>query len=128
MLQRSARASSAESDDSGTPSPKISDIATTQIIGHVDAASLSALSSPSAASDSDESAADRADAIWVGNIRVIEALRRLIQERLEKKMYEEDDDTGDVGMSGLDIRSPKLEYGKIPSSEGLYPTLRVLDD
>ncbi|RDW71105.1 putative pH-response transcription factor pacC [Coleophoma cylindrospora] len=134
MLQRSAM-SRAEmmdvSDDSTTPSPKLAPkespkldtIVKTEVTNNIDPA-LSGVSSPSVSSESGDSAADRAEAIWVGNIRVIEALRKLIAERLENKEYEEEAD--DVGMSGLDIKSPKPAPEKLPSSsEVVYPTLRV---
>lgn len=121
------------SDDSATPSPKLAPRETTpraetiktEVTNNIDPA-LSSISSPSVQSDSGDSAADQADAVWVGNIRVIEALRKLIKERLESKLY--DDDVEDVGMSGLDIKSPKPEPQTIPSSEGLYPSLPGSDN
>lgn len=108
------------SDDSRTPSPKF---APPQIVkiehpsSNIDPA-LSGVSSPGARSDSGDSARDRAEEAWIENIRVIEALRKLIQERLDSNDYSEDED---VSMSGT---KPKEET----SSESLYPTLRSDDD
>ena len=51
---------------------------------------LSGVSSPGAASDSEQSARDRAEEVWVENIRVIEALKRMVAERLERHDYEDD--------------------------------------
>lgn len=69
-------------------------------------------SSPSNSSEgSDE--ADRREEAWIENIRVIEALRRLIGERLERMEYEED-----VSMSGT---------AQETQSHSLYPVLRADD-
>jgi hypothetical protein len=65
--------------------------------------------------------ADRREEAWVENIRVIEALRRLISERLERREYEDDADA-DVAMSGTaDEKEPQQQ------SRSLYPVLRADD-
>jgi len=115
MLQRSARSVMDTSDDSRTPSPTIRN---TEVSSNIDPA-LSGVQSPS---DSGDSARDRAEESWIENIRVIEALRRLINDRLERKQYVDDDD--DVSMSGAEPKEDKAEK----SSQSLYPTLRVDDD
>jgi hypothetical protein len=67
--------------------------------------------------------ADRREEAWVENIRVIEALRRLISERLERREYEDDADAdADVAMSGTaDEKEPQQQ------SRSLYPVLRADD-
>jgi hypothetical protein len=85
--------------------------------------------SPSEHSESGDSAreraeeADRREEAWIENIRVIEALRKLISERLERREYEDDED---ASMSGT--ATDKHYHQAPPSSEGLYPTLRADDD
>jgi hypothetical protein len=122
MPQRSANPRSADmmdvSDDSATPSPKMS---APQIIKSVVSSSnidpaLSGVSSPAERSDSGDSARDRAEEAWIENIRVIEALRKMVQERLDSGKYEQEE--GDVSMSGTE---PKEE-------KSLYPTLRADED
>ncbi|PBP26498.1 transcription regulator PAC1 [Diplocarpon rosae] len=124
MLQRSARSSEMDgADDSPTPSPR----ETTPTIRHsvissnIDPA-LSGFPSPSAQSESGESAKDRAEEAWIESIRVVEALRKLIQDKLERREYEDDDDGADVAMSGTDVKQDDK------SSQSLYPTLRPEDD
>ena len=72
-----------------------------------------------AAARADE--ADRREEAWVENIRVIEALRRLIGERLERREYDEEEDDGgrdgDVAMSGV--------VAEQQQSQSLYPVLRA---
>ncbi|KAH0536370.1 hypothetical protein GP486_008884, partial [Trichoglossum hirsutum] len=56
---------------------------------------LAALGSPTSAAQSDageDAQADRAYAIWIENIRVVEALKRLVEMRLSSHQYESDDD------------------------------------
>ena len=107
------------SDDSCTPSPTI---VKTKIPNNIDPA-LTSVQSPGEQSDSGDSARDRAEEAWIENIRVIEALRKLISDRLERKEYVDDD--ADVAMSGTE----RGEEGRAEkSSESLYPTLRADDD
>jgi hypothetical protein len=61
--------------------------------------------------------ADRREEAWVENIRVIEALRRLISERLERQEYELDSP-----MSGT-AEHPQQAAG----AQSLYPVLRADD-
>jgi hypothetical protein len=118
MLQRSAHAEMDISESSRTPSPAF---VKTELSTYVDPA-LSGIQSPGEPSDSGESARDRAEEAWIENIRVIEALRKLISDRLERKEYVDDDD--DVSMSGTEYKERQAEK----SSESLYPTLRADDD
>lgn len=129
MLQRSANPPrSADmmdvSDGSATSSPKE---ATTprplavksDVSSNIDPA-LSGVSSPIVHSESGDSARDRAEEAWIENIRVIEALRKFISDKLERKEYEEDDD---VSMGGMEEKNVPDK-----SSENLYPVLRADDD
>ena len=116
MLQRSAP-SKIITSESATSSPTI---LKTEVSSNIDPA-LSGVQSPGERSDSGDSARDRAEEAWIENIRVIEALRKLISDRLERNEYVDDDE--DVSMSGTEQRR---EVEK--SSESLYPTLRADDD
>jgi hypothetical protein len=123
MLQRSAPAATdRDSDDSPLTSPKspTHTITRTEVTSYLDPA-LSGVSSPGSMSESGDSARDRAEEAWIENIRVIEALRKLISDKLERKEYEDDEDTL---MGGTDDKEEKAEK----SSENLYPTLRADDD
>lgn len=131
MLQRSANPPRSigrmdVSDDSTTPSPKEAtphpEIVRSEISSNIDPA-LSGVSSPGVHSESGESgdsARDRAEEAWIENIRVIEALRKFISDKLERKEYEDDED---VSMSGTDAKTDAEK-----SSESLYPVLRADDD
>lgn len=111
------------SDDSRSPTPKETTprpetIVQTDLASNIDPA-LSGVTSPGAQSDSGESARDRAEEAWIANIRVVEALRKLIADRLERKEYDDDED---VSMSGTEDKEEEK------SSESLYPILRSEDD
>ncbi|RAL59728.1 hypothetical protein DID88_000361 [Monilinia fructigena] len=75
----------------------------TDVSNNIDPA-LSSVSSPTAdrSIDSGESARDRAEEAWIENIRVIEALRRYVSERLQNGEYVKDDEEEDVSMTGTD--------------------------
>ena len=127
MLQR-ARAGEAmdTSDNSATPSPKITNpqIIKTQHGGLIDPA-LSGVASPGERSEGGDSARDRAEEAWIENIRVIEALRGVIKERLESGKYEDETDTDmdDATVSGsTGSKTPE------PKSESLYPKLKADDE
>lgn len=116
------------SDDSPTPSPKEltprrDSIVKSEVTNNIDPA-LSGVSSPS---DSGESARDRAEETWIENIRLIEGLRKLISDRLERKEYEDDED---VSMGGTEQDKPagEVKEEKSADSIGLYPTLRADED
>ena len=132
MLQRSAYPDSSFRADEypSTPTPTKEH---PEVVVHSSASnaypSLTSISSPgSDNSESGDSATARAEEVdrreeeWVENIRVIEALRRLIGERLERKEYEDD---GDVAMSGT------AEHRQIQPAQthgqSLYPVLRADD-
>lgn len=133
MLQRSANHRSDMmdmSDGSRTPTPKEAtprpdNIIKTNLSSNIDPAlggagvTSPALSSPGEQSESGDSARDRAEEAWIANIRVVEALRKLISDRLERKEYDDDED---VSMSGIGHKPIEK------SSESLYPVLRTDDD
>ncbi|KHJ31347.1 putative zinc finger protein pac1 [Erysiphe necator] len=82
---------------------------------------LSEVNSHAEPLDNSESARDKAEEAWIKNIRVIEALRNLVNERLRRKEYESDDD--DVSMTGICSKQLKEEnFSRIS-----YPTLRTDD-
>lgn len=130
MLQRAAPTSAPRDEDmqETTEAPKspqeslrtIKEASPSAIDPAIDPA-LSGVSSP--ASDSGETARDKAEEVWVENIRVIEALRKLIADRLERKDYEEDDE--DVEMADA-AESKEEESNK--AEESLYPVLRAAID
>ena len=76
----------------------------------------SASSPESATGEMDEKSA-RAEEMWVGNIRTIEAIRAWIKQRLEREEY----DTADAKKVGSE--SPKKKEG-----ESLYPTLVKMEE
>lgn len=132
MLQRSANPRSADmmdvSEDSRTPTPKETTprpehTVKTDLSSNIDPA-LSGVTSPDVSSpgehsESGDSARDRAEEAWIANIRVVEALRKLISDRLERKEYDDDED---ISMSGTEHKAQEK------SSESLYPVLRADDD
>ncbi|KAE8451296.1 protein with putative role during mitosis [Mollisiaceae sp. DMI_Dod_QoI] len=128
MLQRSANPPRSElmdtSDDSSTPSPKeAAPTVSREVTNNIDPA-LSGITSPTSTSHSDsgESARDRAEELWIENIRVVEALRKYIGDRLERKDYVDDED---VSMSGT---GPEEKGEEKKDGESLYPVLRADDD
>jgi len=134
MLQRSAGSRAREEtveSEASTPSPKQSSLVSNRS-EQIDP-TLSGVSSPSPQSDTSEAARDRAEEVWVENIRVIEALRKFIADRLERKEYDEDndDDDNDVEMADSNDEMPKLAEdhtrGKA-EHENLYPVLRAAID
>ncbi|KAI9702209.1 MAG: hypothetical protein M1820_006291 [Bogoriella megaspora] len=73
---------------------------------------------------SEDSAAEREEEMWVETIRVVEALRDYVRERLERGMFEDEDGDGreEVDMDadgGVGEKRVQME------TESLYPTLRV---
>jgi len=126
MLQRSAVPKSEmmdTSDNDSTPSPKETTptIRTSVVSSNIDPA-LSGVTSPSAQSESGESAKDRAEEAWIENIRVVEALRKLIQDKLERREYVEEEDVSMSGTEGTEVKAEEK------SSESLYPVLRADDE
>ena len=129
MLQRSANPRAGDamemSDDSATPSPKMAAPAIIKTrhssSANIDPA-LSGVSSPGERSESGDSARDRAEEAWIENIRVIEALRMMVQERLKSGKYEPDADTPMSNAGSDDTVVAKDE------EKSLYPTLRTEED
>ena len=77
---------------------------------------LGGTASPAAGEMSEESI--KANEIWVGNIRTIEALRAWIRRRLENHEYEIDGDEMDQGLDKDDVKEEK---------GSLYPVLNGVD-
>ncbi|EHK99128.1 putative pH-response transcription factor pacC/RIM101 [Glarea lozoyensis 74030] len=124
MLQRSARDMDDDSSNgSRTPtskenSPRLENTVRSTLSSNIDP-SLSGALSPSAQSEGGDSARDRAEEAWIENIRVIEALREFVRQRLTDQDYIKDEEE-DEEMT--DAKSPEK------SSESLYPVLRADDD
>lgn len=115
------------SDDSATPSPKM---AAPTIIktrhsssANIDPA-LSGVSSPGERSESGDSARDRAEEAWIENIRVIEALRTMVQELLKSGKYDAEADA-DTPMSTAGSDDTVIAKEE---KDSLYPTLRTDDE
>ena len=72
------------------------------------------------ASSSSTDEADRANEAWVENIRIIEALRSFIREKLEKGEFEKDA----ASSSAAAAREGKMDVD-VPKPESLYPTLQL---
>ncbi|KAI9816461.1 MAG: hypothetical protein M1827_001593 [Pycnora praestabilis] len=85
--------------------------------------------------ESRESAADKAQEAWVDNIRVIEALRKFIAERLEKGQYDDSDDgtmktehEDEVNGGAEAIKAGRREMTEVEKdAESLYPVLRAME-
>lgn len=71
----------------------------------------------SSPSDSGDSASDRAQEQWIDNIRVIEALRQFVQERLKNRVYEEEEPSSSTSERASFDRAEQ-------NSQNLYPDLR----
>ncbi|KAH0537143.1 hypothetical protein FGG08_006047 [Glutinoglossum americanum] len=85
---------------------------------------LSSLGSPGVQSEGGEDAqADKAYAIWIENIRVVEALKRLVEMRLQNHEYDSDDEPMEDGESKPQERE-MTEAEK--DAESLYPVLRAV--
>ncbi|ESZ96918.1 zinc finger protein Pac1 [Sclerotinia borealis F-4128] len=139
VLQRSAgglntsqyrESSEASTIGSPTPSPKETtprpeSIVKTDVTNNLDPA-LSGVSSPADRSiDSGESARDRAEEAWIENIRVIEALRRYVSERLQNGEYVKEEE--DTSMTDTEMKDVPAKTEEKPT-ESLYPVLRTDDD
>ncbi|KAA8568767.1 hypothetical protein MFRU_012g02530 [Monilinia fructicola] len=134
-LSSSQYRESMEADTIGSPTPSPKETTPrpesikTDVANNIDPA-LSSVSSPTAdrSIDSGESARDRAEEAWIENIRVIEALRRYVSERLQNGEYVKDDEEEeDVSMTGTDREVTPTKTEEKPS-ESLYPVLRTDDD
>nr|QEV83821.1 putative zinc finger protein Pac1 [Sclerotinia ginseng] len=116
---------------SPTPSPKETtprpeSIVKTEVTNNIDPA-LSDAGSPSVRSvDTLESARDRAEEAWIENIRVIEALRRYVSDRLQNGEYVKDEEE-DVSMADTDMKDIQIKTEEKPV-ESLYPVLKTDDD
>lgn len=131
MLQRSANPRDASamvmdaaSDISRSPTPKSATprpdvLVKSTLASNIDPALAGSLS-PSARSDSGESARDRAEELWIENIRVIEALRQFVHDRLDRREYIEENE--DSVMTGTKSSSQSPTESSPPS---LYPVLRT---
>jgi hypothetical protein len=88
---------------------------------------LAALGSPTSAhSEAGEDAqADKAYAIWIENIRVVEALKRLVEVRLANHQYESDDEPMEDGESSSKPQDREMTEAE-KDAESLYPVLRAV--
>lgn len=114
---------------SPTPSPKETtprpEYVKTDGTNNIDPA-LSEVTSPGKSIDTLESARDRAEEAWIENIRVIEALRRYVSDRLQNGEYVKDEEE-DVSMADSHIKETHIKTEEKPT-ESLYPVLRTDDD
>ncbi|KAK5248425.1 hypothetical protein LTR16_006473, partial [Cryomyces antarcticus] len=81
------------------------------------------IASPADSTASVETPSDRVQESWVENIRVIEALRAFIKDRLEKQEYDEDDE--EEGERRGVSNEEEAEKGT-SVDEVSYPTLRPI--
>jgi len=83
---------------------------------------LSEFSSPA------DSEAEKAQETWVENIRVIEALRKFIAEKLEKGEYE-DDKGGEEEVKEIkgESKSDGEQAREMTDAESLYPVLKAVE-
>ena len=125
MLQKSAapRVSPPARDESTTPDAKRPYGARAE--SNIDPALSGGVSSPSPSGTEEGDARDRAEEVWVENIRVIEALRKLIADRLERGEYEDDKEGGDTEMGEAQEEEKERE---VKAEESLYPVLRAAID
>jgi len=140
LLQRSAGPRSIDEMDIDDPSISTSKESTPHASsGEADSKEVSAsfidpalsnLSSPGQHSDSDESARDRAEEIWVENMRVIEALKNLIHDRLENHLYEDDTDTAAKKATNSEDKDMTMDDSteRDDDHDSLYPRLRAALD
>ncbi|KFY86329.1 hypothetical protein V500_07688 [Pseudogymnoascus sp. VKM F-4518 (FW-2643)] len=126
MLQKSAvapRVSPPARDESTTPDAKRPYGGSARAESNIDPA-LGGVSSPSPSGTEEGDARDRAEEVWVENIRVIEALRKLIADRLERGEYEDDKAEGEDTEMGEAQEGEK----EVKAEESLYPVLRAAID
>jgi hypothetical protein len=113
LLQKAA--GSGDSDE--TPSPTTSRAGSNIGIRSPGSGNLDpALRSPGARSDASDSEVDKSNAAWVENIRVIEALRLFIKEKIESGDFAD----GEDGES----RGDPMETDQDREAQSLYPVLR----
>ena len=83
---------------------------------------LSAFSSPA------DTEAEKAQETWVENIRVIEALRKFIAEKLEKGDYDDETGTDEGPKDATDERKTPADRGReMTDAESLYPVLKAVE-
>lgn len=112
LLQKAA--GSGDSDE--TPSPTASRAGSNIGIRSPGSGNLDpALRSPGARSDASDSEFDKSNATWVENIRVIEALRLFIKEKIESGDYADEDG---------ESRGEPMETDQDREAQSLYPVLR----
>lgn len=113
QLQKAA--GSADSDE--TPSPTTSRAGSNVGVRSPGSGNLDpALRSPGVPSEASDTEGDKSNAAWVENIRVIEALRLFIKEKIESGDYVEDDDG--------ESRGDPMETDQDREAQSLYPVLR----
>jgi hypothetical protein len=149
MLQQAASSSnksmgtfdaqSARSASTEAPTPRAEGESKADVPSGVIDPALSGLSPPRTPSTTDqEGAADRLQEMWVENIRVVEALRKVIAHRLEHGDYEDGSDDGDNDAvdhdhDGVRAMGPREEEPAsqrvelLKESKSLYPVLRAIE-
>ncbi|KAF7930219.1 hypothetical protein BELL_0040g00050 [Botrytis elliptica] len=105
-----------------TPRPE--SIVQTDVTSNIDPA-LSVTSPTVRSVDTLESARDRAEEAWIENIRVIEALRRYVSDRLQNGEYVKDEE--EASAADVDMKDIPTKTEEKPS-ESLYPVLKTDDD
>ncbi|POS85534.1 hypothetical protein EPUL_002623, partial [Erysiphe pulchra] len=124
MLQRSSNPLRRNEDlvsmDESSIEPSSVKVNSVQSVNQNIDPALSEVNSPAEPIDNSESARDKAEETWIENIRVIEALRHLVNERLRRKEYESDDEN--VSMTGVCSKQAKEEE---KLSRITYPVLRT---
>ena len=122
MGEESSPSPRAESSEASMPKVDRLGLHTPSFKQHVDPA----LRSPDSTDASDE--ADNHNERWVENIRVIEALRAMVKEKLDKGDYEDDEDMADAGPGAADDDDDDddMETEHDRDAKSLYPVIRDL--
>jgi len=120
-LQQKAPSHSDMEDTDATPSPPLRRSDSTETLPKLDKLGVQspsfknvdpALRSPGMQSESSESQTDKAQESWVENVRLIEALRHFVREKLERGDFAADEDEDES----------KMEEDS--EAKSLYPVLR----
>ena len=120
-LLQSASAAARASEAADRAAADAEDRATTPRGGGESA--RSSVSSPSTESDSGE-APETYDS-WIHNMRLLETLRKAIQERLETREYDDASDDSRIDPMVLDSPRPRNAEGQTRPEKPLYPALPV---
>jgi hypothetical protein len=90
---------------------------------------LSGVASPAQQSEAGESASDRAEEIWVANIRIMEAMRKLVKDCIDQELWEDDEDVhmadGDAKEEQVHMRMTEGHSNSHSDGDSLYPVLKT---